>query len=373
MAIYKKNNRWYIDYYLPNGKRKREVVSIDGVDPSKINREDAKKALSIRKAEIAQGKFEIERIEKPIPFEHLAPMYIEWAKENHIAFEREKTAVNALLSYFKGKNANSISVWHTEKYKSKRKTEGKMPSTINKELGVLRLMYNLAVKGHLRHKLNKNPINEMKLLKIPNKKRRVLNDLEFHELYSACPLHLKPIVLCAYTTGMRRSEISKLRWENVDFRTKYIHLEETKNNETRSIPINDLLLEHLLKLHETTTSEYVFTRPDGKPYTARTSWRYLWLKALRESGIKDLRFHDLRHTFISRLIVDEKEDFATVMSLSGHKDIRMLKHYSHTHEDAKKAAVEKLGERIKSSTMDTYLDTSDKIAIKLAEGNIKKL
>jgi len=366
MGVYKKGNRWFIDYYLPNGQRKREAVSIDGVDPSKINREDAKKALSIRKAEIAQGKFDIARTEKPLPFEDLASMYIEWAQENHAAYKREVTAINALLSYFKGKNANSLTVWHTEKYKSKRKVEGKMPSTINKELGILRLMYNLAVKGHLKRKISKNPILGIKMLKIQNKKIRVLNELEFQKLYTACPLHLRPIVLCAYTTGMRRTEISKLRWENVDFRTKYIHLDETKNNETRSIPLNDLLLEHILKLYKTTTSEYVFTRPDGKPYTARTSWRYLWLKALIESGINNLRFHDLRHTFISRLIVDEKEDFATVMSLSGHKDIRMLKHYSHTHEDAKKAAVDKLAKRINISSMDTYLDTKEKEAINLA-------
>ena len=69
MGVYKKNNRWYIDYYMPNGKRKREVVSIQGVDPSRINREDAKKALSIRKADIAQGKFKLESAIKPTLFE----------------------------------------------------------------------------------------------------------------------------------------------------------------------------------------------------------------------------------------------------------------------------------------------------------------
>ncbi len=366
MGVYKKDNRWYIDYYLPNGKRKREAVSIEGVDPSKINREDSNKALSIRKAEIAQGKFDIQKLEKPLPFEHLASMYLEWAKDNHIAFEREETAVNALLSYFKGKNSNTVTLWHTEQYKSKRKAKGRMPSTINKELGVLRLMYNVAVSGKLKWKLNKNPIQGIKLLKIPNKKNRVLKDWEFQKLYAACSVQLKLIVLCAYSTGMRRSEISNLKWDNVDLRTKYINLEETKNNESRSIPINKILFEHLVKRQDDSTSEYVFTRPDGQPYSARTSWRYLWLKALKESGIAKLRFHDLRHTFISNLIVDEKEDFATVMSLSGHKDIRMLKHYSHTHEDAKKTAVEKLAERIKLSTMDTYLDTSDKNAIKLA-------
>jgi len=78
MGVYKKDNRWYIDYYLPNGRRKREVVSIEGVDPSKINREDAKKALSIRKAEIAQGKFEIEQTNKPIFLEKLIKQYMEY-------------------------------------------------------------------------------------------------------------------------------------------------------------------------------------------------------------------------------------------------------------------------------------------------------
>jgi len=59
MAVYKKDNRWYIDYYLPDGKRKRETVTIPGVDPNHINRQDALKALSIRKAQIAEGKFDI--------------------------------------------------------------------------------------------------------------------------------------------------------------------------------------------------------------------------------------------------------------------------------------------------------------------------
>jgi hypothetical protein len=59
MAVYKKDNCWYVDYYMPNGKRRREVVTIKGVDPKHINRQDALKALSIRKAEMAQGKFDI--------------------------------------------------------------------------------------------------------------------------------------------------------------------------------------------------------------------------------------------------------------------------------------------------------------------------
>jgi hypothetical protein len=71
MGVFKKDNRWYIDYYVPDGKRKREIVTIPGVDPSKISRGDAQKALSIRKAQIAEGKFEIAQTKKPILFAKL--------------------------------------------------------------------------------------------------------------------------------------------------------------------------------------------------------------------------------------------------------------------------------------------------------------
>ena len=80
-------------------------------------------------------------------------------------------------------------------------------------------------------------------------------------------------------------------------------------------------------------------------------------RAIKKSGIEKGRFHDFRHTFVSSLIVNEKEDFATVMALSGHKDISMLKRYSHTQEEAKKAAIRKLGKHVKITTVDTYLDT----------------
>jgi len=88
--------------------------------------------------------------------------------------------------------------------------------------------------------------------------------------------------------------------------------------------------------------EYVFNTQNGVPYTNKSYWRLTWNIALRKSGIDKCRFHDLRHAFTSRLIVDEKEDYATVMALTGHKDISMLLRYSHTREEAKRSAVNKI-------------------------------
>jgi len=353
MGVFRKGNRWYIDYYFL-GRRKREVVTITGKNPSDVTLRDAEKALAIRKAEIAQGKFDIKMTEKPIKIETLIRSYLEWADENHKSPARDHTACKNLVRLLRGKDIQSLSLWHIEKYKSNRKKQGRKPETINKELGVLRRMFNLAYKGVLNIKINNNPLKGLTLLTVPKIRRRVLKDSEFQALYKSSSEHLKPILLCAYMTGMRRSEIAKLRWKNVDLEDGFIHVVESKNNESRTIPIAKALLETLLILKDQSRGDYVFTHCGDKHYTSATSWRRAWNSAMKKSDIDRCRFHDLRHTFISNLIVNEKEDFATVMELSGHKDISMLKHYSHTREEAKRNAINKLNIRYSNGVLNRH-------------------
>lgn len=355
MGVYKKDNRWYIDYYLPDGIRKREVVSIKGKAPERITREDAKKALSIRRAEIAQGKFELAGTTKPLAFDKLINRYLEWAKDNHRAPERDADAAKHFKAYLGGKPLISITPWLIEKYKSHRKALGRKPDTINRELGILRRMFNLAIQWKIA---TINPLKGVTFLQTQRYIPRVLREWEFQKLYHAASPHFKPILLCAYTTGMRRREICRLKWEDVDLEKGYIFVKETKNNESRALPIDATLKDHLTKLRERNTCEHVFTTDNGKPYISKGAFKRAWATALKRSGIAKCRFHDLRHTFCSDLIVGEKEDIATVMELTGHKDIRMLKRYSHTREEAKKAAIAKLGKRLNRLSMDTSMDTS---------------
>ncbi|MGE5443346.1 MAG: tyrosine-type recombinase/integrase [Ignavibacteriales bacterium] len=105
---------------------------------------------------------------------------------------------------------------------------------------------------------------------------------------------------------------------------------------------------------------YAFTTPEGEAYTSESAWKRAFYTALKKSGIGKCRFHDLRHTFCSNLIVGEKEDLVTVMELTGHKDMRILKRYSHTRESAKKRAIDKLGGGLNLEVMDTSLDTTPK-------------
>lgn len=123
MGVYKKDNRWYIDYYLPDGKRKREMVTISSIDPFKITQRDALKALSIRKAQIAEGKFEIAQTKKPVGLDKFMERYIEYSRANKKSFERDITSSKALLKYFGDKTLAQITLWLVEGYKSHRQKE----------------------------------------------------------------------------------------------------------------------------------------------------------------------------------------------------------------------------------------------------------
>jgi len=341
MGVYLKNKSWYIDYYLPSGTRKREVV---GKSPA-VTQRDAEKALRTRQAEIYQGRYNIESTKKPILFDKFVnDEYLPWAKDHYEDFARVKSVTKLFLQTFKNMSFQDMNNWLVDKYKSKRKKLGKDPETINRELTVLHKICTLAVEWK---KILSNPIKGMKKLKVPYKKKRKLKDWEFKLLYDSAEEHLKPILLCCYVTGMRKNEIRELTWKCVDLEEKKIYLIKTKNNESRTIPIDEALLKTLINIRKTNRSEFVFLSAKGEPYRSKKAWDGSFKKALKKSGIEYCTFHDIRRTCISNLLVDEKVDIRTVMEISGHKDIRMLKIYAHSDEDAKKKAVSKLDVRIK--------------------------
>ncbi len=119
MGVFQKGNRWYIDYYLTDGRRKREVVGhID-----KVTRTLAEKALKARAGEIVQGKFNLEETKKPVIFDRLVERYLEYANDNHRSYKRDVTISKALLKFFGKTQLSDITSWHVEKYKSQRREE----------------------------------------------------------------------------------------------------------------------------------------------------------------------------------------------------------------------------------------------------------
>jgi integrase len=150
---------------------------------------------------------------------------------------------------------------------------------------------------------------------------------------------------------MRQGEIFKLRWVDVDSVNKLITVRDSKNKEPRRIPMNPTLTKLLQEIKIDAHGPYVFSHQVGKEHKPYKTIRKPWLKALEKAKITDFRFHDLRHTFASRLVM-AGVDLVTVKELLGHKSIDMTMRYSHLSQDHKRKAVEILDRH--------YMDTSKK-------------
>jgi integrase len=204
--------------------------------------------------------------------------------------------------------------------------------------------------------IERSPFDRRKslILKENNKRKRYLDQNEIDSLLEACstkviefpkskgvkkitrsdPNYLREIVECAINTGMRRGEILSLKWDQI--KDGLIYLTETKTSEPREIPINDALEDLFKRIRKRKgfRSKYVFTFR-GKPVKEiKTAFK----PALKRAGIEDFRFHDLRHTFASQLIM-RGGGLKDVQELLGHKTITMTLRYSHLSEEHKKNAV----------------------------------
>ena len=191
-------------------------------------------------------------------------------------------------------------------------------------------------------KATSNPVKGVKLLKEDNKRLRYLEKEEIVKLLANCRQHLKPIVILALNTGMRRGEILNLKWRDVDIKRDVIYLLNTKSGEKREQPINEQVKTALIRTRKHPQSPYVFYKKDGSPIG---DIKKSFFTALIKSGINNFRFHDLRHTFASHLVMSGV-DLNTVRELMGHKSIEMTQRYAHLSPNHKKRAVDILNKRM---------------------------
>lgn len=137
-----------------------------------------------------------------------------------------------------------------------------------------------------------------------------------------------------------KGEVLKLMWKNVDFEKREIIIVETKDDEDRVVPMNPLLFNLLLTLKsQDGRNEYVFTNPStGRHYV---EIKRAFVSSCRKAGIEDFHFHDLRHTFASKL-VRNGVDLNTVKELLGHSSIITTQRYLHSQAEQKRTAVNSL-------------------------------
>ena len=245
-----------------------------------------------------------------------------------------------LCGEFGRMNLHELTIWHVEKYRTKRLKAVK-PATVYQEIACLKNMYTKAVEWG---KLASNPLAGLRNPAPKNERLRYLTTDEIGRLLAACrsedvrKSHLYPIVLLALHTGMRKGEILNLTWDRVDLANGVIIVTGTKSGENRVIPMTRTLRNVLSKLPRQKGCPHVFhNRAGEKFYKIDRAFKH----ALAVAGIADFRFHDLRHTAASHMVMSGVDVF-TVQEILGHKSIQMTRRYSHLSQTHKRAAVDAL-------------------------------
>jgi len=225
-----------------------------------------------------------------------------------------------------------------DNYISKRIEDGVKESTINRELACLRKMFNKAIDWMF---ITENPISKVEFFsEKDNLKERILTEEEEDRLLDTSSEHLQPILIVALNTGMRLGEILNLEWRQINLDAQKIRVEKTKSGKIRFIEINTLLLQEFLKLRSKSgNGQFVFPNPETRrPYR---DIKKAFKGACKRAGINGLRFHDLRHTFATRLI-EKGVDLITIKDLLGHSTVKITERYTHSNREQKRKAVELL-------------------------------
>ncbi len=353
--VYKSGRHsWTISYYDEDGKRIQKAA------PQAQTKEEAAAVLHKKVAEVFDRREGIEHRRKAIGFRAFAEIFLEdymiTVRRN---FRPDVYRLHMLCDYFKDMDLRNFSPLVIERFRASRLKAGNTKSTCNRYLQLLKRMFSVAVEEGYAEE---NPVKKVKLYsEKDNLKERILTEAEEGKLMETCSDTLRPILVVALNTGMRKTEILSLKWSQVDFKARTIRVERTKSGRVRFVPVNDALFNELTTLRIVNDkSSLVFPNPEtGKPYLdMKTGFK----GACRRAGISNLRFHDLRHTFASRLI-EFGADIATVQRLLGHHSITVSQRYIHSGDERTKAAVELLSSRDESKICD----------VSVTQGNQSKL
>ncbi len=214
---------------------------------------------------------------------------------------------------------------------------GLKAGSLNRVLNIIQNMFVKAEEWGLITEVNLKRVHRVKLDKEASR-LRYLSKEEMQSLVNACEDNIRPIVICALATGMRKNEILKLTWERIDLTHGFISLPKTKNGERRDVPINQTLRETLDRCPRRFVEKDgqrdlapVFHNPETlKP---RRNIDHSFKLALKAVGIKDFHFHDLRHTYASHAMMSGKIDIPTLSKLLGHKNLTMTMKYAHFSPD----------------------------------------
>jgi integrase len=363
---------WAYDYRDANGKRQTFTFG----NAEKINPGDARKQIKTFSEDPAGDKRQAKR-EKKLSEQRTVRAYLTgdyW--KHHLSRQKSGEATKKRIlsewSQFLDTDINQLKVNELETHRAERLKKGTKPSTLNRNRTSLLSLVNHAVEAEI---ISSNPIIKFKKLKESNDERvrwlgqrdkdeDIRNDKgnklgERERLLIAlevAPAYTRVMAVLAMNTGMRRGEIFKLTWGNVDLARGEITIKAStaKTDCTRYIPLNQTIT-NVLKVWKKDQTEsnvinilkLVFPNPEtGKHFT---HIKKSWGTVVYSAKVDDFRFHDLRHDFASRL-VQSGQNLYEVQRLLGHSSIELTQRYAHVDDQQLKNAVNKLDDKISTTS-----------------------
>lgn len=365
MGLTKRKDSYYVEFPVmesPDGKTLQLARGVPGARLKRwkvgcTNKQIAKEMEAKIRTDLLMDKVKSEQ-GKPLLFSEWAAAYLELDQIKRLRsyVGRSHSIKKHLIPFLGRKLITEIKPEHIEQFRAQRKRADGSPAsvqTINHDHIALKHCLNIAIRRGL---LSANPASRVSMPDPGNERDRVLSAEEWDGLYRAAKPHLRPVLLLAYQLGQRFGEITGLTWDRVDLKRGFITLRgiDTKTRNPRQVPMTPDVRRvlHALSKVRSLVTRHVFLYK-GKPLT-RVSRSFK--TALKDAGITDFRFHDLRHcasTNLRRAGVDT----ATAMKVVGHKSEKMWKRYNAIEEKDLTQAAQKLNTYLKVNTVITPAQT----------------
>lgn len=325
MSLLKRGNVFWI-YLYRDGVRYQYSTGTG-------NRKQAEKIEGKLKQDLNDRRFQLVEFDPDITFGAIAARFI----ASGIARPHHLYHLRFVLSFFSEIPALRITKALADEFRKARRTSNPAikDATVNRDLSVVRHVLYWAVDEQL---IAANPLARLKMAPERRIRRQILSLAEEALLLGAAKDHLRAMTIMALDTGMRRGEITSQQWQHIDFSQRILSVTRSKTpgGESREIPLTDRLHAFLLERCE---PEGLVIQFHGQPVriVKRT-----WKTALKNAGIRHIRFHDLRHTFNTRLM--EAGVLQEVrMALMGHSiGSKIHSIYTHIELPTKREAIRKL-------------------------------
>ena len=338
--LYKRGNVWWCEHII-DGKRYRFSCKTN-------DKTLAEEVSSTIKSDIVRKRFSIpEKYRKYHNFQNIWKEYLKSLSNSEKTIDRKIISYKHFLPFFKDKFVEDITnielrgyaLFRKREIESMDKNKGKRESeisfrSVNIDMTILLSFFNYCID---KEYIEKNPCAKIKKLN-ELKRIKTLSDKDIDKLIDGATNKLtRDLITFLIYTGCRKGEALNLKWDDVDLQNSLIAVKGTKTKYDRYIPISNVLKELLIGIKRERECLYVFNRNGAK----LTDFKRSFHTACKNAGLKDLRIHDLRHVFASKMVMNGTSLYITG-ELLGHRTTQMTKRYSHLVPETLKKAVDEV-------------------------------